>query len=165
MRYYLLRGIGVLAVAVFLLASAVLLANASPAHAARSVPQICNDNIVLRGVTLRADKIKGKWLVHAELTFHVYCVPKAGEFDMRLQEFRPSDDEWLTKGPAAKKDLTDTVPGENFSMRRSFECSGDLSWRIRLWISPGIADDGSHWPPETRYFPHKAGRQLDCDAT
>lgn len=141
------------------------LSAAAPAAASRKAPQVCNDDVVLRGHTLRADKIKGQWLALAEVNFHVYCVPRKLEVDMRLQEFRPSDDAWLTKGRAAKKDFTHTVPGENVVLRRIFECSGDLSWRIRVFFSPAISDDGTPQGPETLFFPHPAGKQLDCDAT
>ena len=142
-------------------------ASSSPAPAVSSAALPCGINIT--GVTLRADKLtggphRGEWFALGEIAFHVVCPPIAGELDMRLQEFHPREDEWRTVGRAAKKDVSrgHVHRGEHFTLSRFEPCAGNLSWRIRLFVAPGIAEDGTHHGPMILYFPKKAGKQLDC---
>ena len=127
-----------------------------------AAPLIGHAGIVLTGTTFHVETIRGEKYVVGELAFKVYNPPISGEFYMTLQQFRPKMDEWQTQGKPAKKDVANTHVGETFTLRRYEPCGGNLSWRIRLFVAPGVAQDGTATAPETVYYPRKAGKQMDC---
>lgn len=122
------------------------------------------EGIEITAHSLHAERIKGQWLAEGEIGFKVCHKPRQGNLAMRIQEFHPREDRWANVGEPVNVDGANPIhhDGSTFTMRRTVTCAGDLSWRIKLFVSPGIAYDGTATPPETFYFPRKAGRQLDC---